>query len=581
MYATGYFVQSDLVQELQSNVQALEIRVKMLEDSLTGGVDLGALQNRVTTIETDLYTENIGIRDRVTGLNSDVEYCIAELYAPGKFNDRITVVEGRSDTNMINVNNALSGLSALNTRVTSLDNGVIGGNSGRVGNLETEVQLLGTNINGPVGVFFQLGNKADKSVVENLAATGEYAPLYTGSNRKLCVIPPAIVGDPPDPLRVAMYSDVTTMYSLLNGSKADKSVVQNLAATGEHAPLYTGVNRVLALKSELTTMQSTLSNQPLTVSLPKPLTSYEGKRLMVLRRNPLPSAVTPTHEWIVRPSQLTLYNTDSVQAWTDVVTGTVAIGIGTGPPEAKYVPATASLPAGVRKPVGVLFNNSLFWTPKGSVVMIHSFPVDQTGMTSTFMSSRNFETFRPNPNFIFGRGSFVAYHSGGQYIWALPGIESPPLLNKVYIVGLSWDFTITPPRITSMTHGRIDEWQGPVPPTNTATSYHIVPTENNTGYPSGVVELLRTEADLNTTTSTGLNSTNTNGAAALTFYGRRNEAPNVDVVCHYIGLWQNVYLTRDDMWTIRERMRQRYENVGMFSQGSYGVNDTLPTVPLV
>lgn len=173
------------------------------------------------------------------------------------------------------------------------------------------------------------------------------------------------------------------------------------------------------------------------------------------------------------------------------------------------------------------------WPNKGTRFIVYSWDGIPTDPAQTI-----FHQSGSGPRCTLTRSTLiVSLELGGTMTY--PGPPHPDTeINQPYILGLSWDFTINPPRVCWITHDHAIEHLGPNEPTELL---HITPT--------GLVPTAVTSMDLPYTAYHA--SESRPGDITLLSGGPPR-------IIHYYAFWPQVYMGMEEARTVHMRLMHRY-----------------------
>lgn len=252
----------------------------------------------------------------------------------------------------------------------------------------------------------------------------------------------------------------------------------------------------------------------------------------------------PTREWLPRAEYMVPHSTPPVAGavwqWNNTTNdrpvttqNTIEYGL--------LSPPTTGVPAGFSKQNGHRWSIlNQYWQNKGTFFLVYSW-TNTVGNTLINCSHGT-----PLPRLLLTRNNLeIIAESTNTYV---SPSKSDTGLDTPYIMGISWDFTITPPRVLWMNHNRAVEHIGPNEPTE------ILELDN----PLGLVGTPTTS--MNLPYSATLAAASRTGANSLTFFGTKANSTTGGPACkiHYFAQWDNLLMTMDQARTVHIRLLQRY-----------------------
>lgn len=293
----------------------------------------------------------------------------------------------------------------------------------------------------------------------------------------------------------------------------------------------------------------------------------------------------PTHEFLTQDAFFIGYSaqTNTFSGWRDSVTqdpkydwnfGLATQAAGTTKPAIEF-PDPAKHPLGIRLLSNQWMSNpGLFWPNKGTIFLVYSWVTAPTALTA-FVLTRNLEAVQETPNYIWARQELAQYASGVTYKYASPQTYADSALRTPYVVGLSWDHTVNPPRITFCDAQAIAEHRYNASIGQDESVRLDYGSPNTQG-----AEIARVKGHATVYDDTLLKES-TNQGNRMSVLSRPKDTTYPDRIVHYMGIWRHTYMNWEMMTHVRERLRQRY-CVGPFSYAlPPGINDAPTVAPVV
>lgn len=292
----------------------------------------------------------------------------------------------------------------------------------------------------------------------------------------------------------------------------------------------------------------------------------------------------PTHEFLTQDAFFIGYSpqTNTFSGWRDSVTQDPKydwnFGLAT---QAAYTTQPAiEFPDPAKHPLGIrllsnqwMANPGLFWPNKGTMFLVYTWVTAPTAV-SLLISSRT-SPGTVHPNYHWSRRDFQQFTSSSSYTYNSPQTYADSVVRTPYVVGLSWDNTVNPPRITVCDPQAIAEHRFNASIGQDESVRLDYGSPNQQG-----AEIARVKGHA-TVFDADLLIEPTNQGNRLTVMGRPSDASNPDRIVHYLGIWRNTYMNWEMMTHVRERLRQRY-CVGPFSYAlPPGINDAPTVAPVV
>lgn len=278
---------------------------------------------------------------------------------------------------------------------------------------------------------------------------------------------------------------------------------------------------------------------------------------------------SPTHEFVARSTDTNLRTWKKV---TDTLYTTTLYNWYAGfNPEYTLLTETATLPYAFKK--GNMLNGanlySIYssatntWANKGSMFIVYSWVTapETNRILATSLGNTNANGITVNatgPRCRWTRGEFaISLEAGGESVFTGPPVVDTAI-DTPYIQGLSWDFTINPPRFCWVNQRYAVEHFGPNEPNETLeiTESGLIPTPG-TSWNLPYTAYHAAESRPATTSLFGLTQT---GSTSMCF--------------HYIGKWTS-YMDMEQMRTVHMRLLQRY-CVPPYPATNYLLADTVP-----
>ena len=251
----------------------------------------------------------------------------------------------------------------------------------------------------------------------------------------------------------------------------------------------------------------------------------------------------PTKEWLPRAEYMVpnANAPDAISQWKDTSNSANYMYFGNNSSEWGFLrPATTGVPVGFLKiNAARFFMQNIFWPNKGTFFMVYSW------------------TTAPNPSILInashaaGTARMLLTRTNFQVIaestMTFNGPNTPDTeLDTPYIVGMSWDYTISPPRTLWITHNRAIEHIGPNEPTE------VLELDN----PLGLVGTPTTSMNLPYSPMMASTARGTNN---VTLFGTKTAlAGGNECKVHYFGQWTDLRMTMDQARTVHLRLMERY-----------------------
>jgi hypothetical protein len=405
---------------------------------------------------------------------------------------------------------------------------------------EVDTALAGKQPTGSYLVAADITGKADKS------------DTYTKSEVDTALAGKQAIGSylvAADIIDKANTSDVTTALA----TKADQSTTY----TKEEVDTQLGLKVNMA---EFNTLVQPYISTWLTVYINTNPNSWVNLRTL-LQYYPLTYSTwtVPEHEYVARSTETNLrmwkritdgsFNVSGIQ-WNSASTSAYAL-----------LTETAVVPYGFRKNSNIYGTSYNVWNNKGSLFLVYSWITTPVAgrVLATSLGNSGTGSINTGARCRWTRSHFaISLEAGGETVFdGLPVVDTE--IDTPYIQGLSWDFTVNPPRFCLINQRYVIEHFGPNEPNEMLemTDTGLIPTFGtswNIPY-----------------TAYHASDTRTANFSLFDFI----QTTGTPLRVHYVARWQSTYMNTEQMRTVHMRLLQRY-CVPPFPAINYRLQDVVP-----